>query len=320
MSARRWCPICAAARGASARAVLAYARAAGGAEPEYDRRVVRAACDRAGLPRVGAHRLRHTAATEMLRQGASLAEIGQVLRHREHKTTAIYAKVDRIACVRSRARGRGGAGMTALQEALDDYLRDPPPARLRDPQDGRLLEGFVEFLERAGAERVTTELALVGEATGGRAPALLAPAASVVRGFARYLATIDPASEVPSVDLLPAIAPRIAPYIYSERGDHGADGGRTGGCARRCARRVRDADRAACGHRDAPRRSARARPPRRRSRHGTLHVRAGKQNKQREMPLHKTTIRALRDYARLRDAVSPSPRRRRSSSPAEDDA
>jgi site-specific recombinase XerD len=59
--------------------------------------VVRAACDRAGLPRVGAHRLRHTAATEMLRHGASLVEIGQVLRHREPKTTAIYAKVDRRA-------------------------------------------------------------------------------------------------------------------------------------------------------------------------------------------------------------------------------
>jgi site-specific recombinase XerD len=59
--------------------------------------VVRAACDRAGLARCGAHRLRHTAATEMLRQGASLGEIGQVLRHREQKTTAIYAKVDRTA-------------------------------------------------------------------------------------------------------------------------------------------------------------------------------------------------------------------------------
>ncbi len=59
--------------------------------------VVRAACDRAALPRVGAHRLRHTAATEMLRAGASLAEIGQVLRHREQKTTVIYAKVDRKA-------------------------------------------------------------------------------------------------------------------------------------------------------------------------------------------------------------------------------
>jgi site-specific recombinase XerD len=59
--------------------------------------VVRAACDRAGLPRAGAHRLRHTAATQMLRAGASLPEIGQVLRHREQKTTAIYAKVDRRA-------------------------------------------------------------------------------------------------------------------------------------------------------------------------------------------------------------------------------
>jgi site-specific recombinase XerD len=59
--------------------------------------VVRAACDRAGLPRVGAHRLRHTAATEMLRAGASLTEIGQVLRHQERKTTAIYAKVNRNA-------------------------------------------------------------------------------------------------------------------------------------------------------------------------------------------------------------------------------
>jgi site-specific recombinase XerD len=74
--------------------------------------IVREACTRAGLPRVGAHRLRHTAATEMLRHGASLAEIGQVLRHREQKTTAIYAKVDREA-LRALARPwpsqKGGA-------------------------------------------------------------------------------------------------------------------------------------------------------------------------------------------------------------------
>jgi integrase/recombinase XerD len=59
--------------------------------------IVALACDRAGLARVGAHRLRHTAATEMLRGGASLAEIGDVLRHRRAATTAIYAKVDRAA-------------------------------------------------------------------------------------------------------------------------------------------------------------------------------------------------------------------------------
>jgi site-specific recombinase XerD len=43
------------------------------------------------------HRLRHTAASEMLRRGASLAEIGDVLRHASTQTTAIYAKVDRRA-------------------------------------------------------------------------------------------------------------------------------------------------------------------------------------------------------------------------------
>jgi integrase/recombinase XerD len=52
---------------------------------------------RAGLGPLTAHRLRHTAATSMLRAGAGLAEIGQVLRHRRPLTTAVYAKVDRDA-------------------------------------------------------------------------------------------------------------------------------------------------------------------------------------------------------------------------------
>jgi site-specific recombinase XerD len=56
--------------------------------------IVRAACVRAGLPPVHAHRLRHSAATEMLRAGASLGEVGQVLRHASVFSTAIYAKVD----------------------------------------------------------------------------------------------------------------------------------------------------------------------------------------------------------------------------------
>jgi integrase len=59
--------------------------------------IVRRACGRAGLPLVSAHRLRHTAATEMLRAGGSLTEVGQVLRHRGRDVTSIYAKVDRLA-------------------------------------------------------------------------------------------------------------------------------------------------------------------------------------------------------------------------------
>ncbi len=59
--------------------------------------IVARACQRAGVPRAGAHRLRHSAATAMLRNGASLAEIGQVLRQSRAATTAAYAKVDRAA-------------------------------------------------------------------------------------------------------------------------------------------------------------------------------------------------------------------------------
>ena len=57
--------------------------------------IVADAAQRAGIGRVHAHRLRHTVATELLRTGASLPEIGQLLRHRHTATTAIYAKVDR---------------------------------------------------------------------------------------------------------------------------------------------------------------------------------------------------------------------------------
>lgn len=65
-----------------------------GIHPTTVSTVVRHACVRAGLPVVGAHRLRHAAAAEMLARGAPLAEISQVLRHRDPATTALYAKVD----------------------------------------------------------------------------------------------------------------------------------------------------------------------------------------------------------------------------------
>ncbi len=67
----------------------------GGLSPDGVSRIVHAACRRCGVPLVGAHRLRHTAATETLRAGASLEEIGQLLRQQSTFTTAIYARVDR---------------------------------------------------------------------------------------------------------------------------------------------------------------------------------------------------------------------------------
>jgi integrase/recombinase XerD len=62
-----------------------------------------AAGQRAGAGPVYAHRLRHSAATAMLRAGAPLTEIGQVLRHRRLLSTAIYAKTD-LAALRALAR------------------------------------------------------------------------------------------------------------------------------------------------------------------------------------------------------------------------
>jgi site-specific recombinase XerD len=59
--------------------------------------VVYRACGRAGLARSGGHRLRHALATEMLRRGADLTEIAQVLRQSDLGTTSGYAKVDRAA-------------------------------------------------------------------------------------------------------------------------------------------------------------------------------------------------------------------------------
>jgi len=77
-------------------------------QPAVVGEVVGRACRRAGLPVVGAHRLRHALATEMLRKGASIVDISQVLRHRDLATTAIYAKVD-LARLRDVAQPWPGA-------------------------------------------------------------------------------------------------------------------------------------------------------------------------------------------------------------------
>jgi site-specific recombinase XerD len=74
-----------------------------GLSPVGVTQVVAGAARRAGLGVIYAHRLRHSAATSMLAEGGSLAEIGQVLRHRRPLTTAAYTKVD-IEALRTLAR------------------------------------------------------------------------------------------------------------------------------------------------------------------------------------------------------------------------
>jgi len=198
--------------------------------------------------------------------------------------------------------------MSWLHDALADYLHVRRRLGYEMPQDGRLLEGFVAFLEQAGAERITTELAL----TWARLPAGAHPhrwrqRLGVARGFARYLATLDPASEVPPTDLLAGIRQRLTPHIYTD-----AEIVALMAAARKLRPRLRGARHetligllAVTGMRPGEALALDRHDVD--LRHGTVHVRAGKQHKQREVPLHDTTILALRDYARLRDARFPTP-------------
>jgi len=82
-------------RATSSRSVfLAAAGPPVGMSPNAVVFVSRTASSRAGIAVVGGHRLRHTAGTELLRGGASLREVGDVLRHSDRMTTSIYAKID----------------------------------------------------------------------------------------------------------------------------------------------------------------------------------------------------------------------------------
>jgi len=198
--------------------------------------------------------------------------------------------------------------MSPLRETLADYLRVRRRLGFAMPQDGRLLERFVEFLEQAGAERITTELAL----KWARMPVHAHPhrwrqRLSVVRGFARHLAMIDPASEVPSKDLLPGTRQRLAPHIYTEQEIAAlmAAAGRLRPPLRAARHQTLIGLLAVTGMRPGEALALDRQDIN--LRQGVVHVRAGKQKKQREVPLHPNTIRALRDYARLRDARFPEP-------------
>lgn len=83
-------------RCASREVFLRHRAPVGGLTRMAIRHVASAAIRRAGITGVclGSHTFRHTLATDLLRHGASLDEIGEVLRHKDASTTAIYAKVD----------------------------------------------------------------------------------------------------------------------------------------------------------------------------------------------------------------------------------
>ncbi len=198
--------------------------------------------------------------------------------------------------------------MTGLRTAVADYLAIRRRLGYGLQRAGRLLADFVGYLEDAGASQVTTELALAwATAPKDVHPAWWRQRLGIVRGFACYLQTLDPSTQVPPADLLRAHRPRVTPYLYS---DADVD-------ALMAAARVLT-------------------PPLRAATHetlvgllavtglrvgealgldradvdltgGVLLVRRAKLAKPRELPLHDSTLEALRRYGRLRDQRWPKP-------------
>ena len=104
-----------------------------------------------------------------------------------------------------------------LHSALADYLelRRGPGFSLN--RDAKLLAQFLTYLEEQGSSTVTVAHALTWSSlprTGS--PSWLSFRMSVVRGFATYLRTLDPCTEVPPPGLLPGGPHRAVPYLYSD--------------------------------------------------------------------------------------------------------
>lgn len=191
-----------------------------------------------------------------------------------------------------------------LRQELVDYLalRRALGYRLARPQ--KLLGQFLDHLEQAGQSTVTVATAVGWARSPAGADAnWWSYRLSVVRGFATYLHTLDPAHEVPATDLLPHRTRRASPYLYCDSDIAGLIGATSSlstplrratfatliGLLAVTGMRVGEAIALDRGDLDAAA--------------GLLTVRHGKFDKARLVPLHPTTVAALRDYLRQRDQL-----------------
>jgi integrase/recombinase XerD len=198
--------------------------------------------------------------------------------------------------------------MTSLRQALTDYLQVRRALGYKLDYPGKLLAQFVTYLEGVGADTLTTEHAVAwARLPTGAAPSWVADRLSAVRGFAAYLQTLDPATEVPPTYLLPARGRGATPYLYSE--DEIAALIAAAGSLRYALRaatyqtligllavtgmRVGEAIRLNRGDIDFE--------------HGLLVVHNSKFGKSRELPLHPSTLQGLGAYLRQRDQGRPPP-------------
>jgi integrase/recombinase XerD len=103
----------------------------------------------------------------------------------------------------------------SMQTRVDDYLAMRRSLGFKLHGDGRMLAGFAARLDGAGQASITISAALAWATESQQAAPAHWRRLSVVRGFARYLATLDPACQIPPADLLAAPSRRPPPYIYS---------------------------------------------------------------------------------------------------------
>jgi integrase len=198
--------------------------------------------------------------------------------------------------------------MNGLREALAGYLDLRRSLGFTLERDAKLLEEFLTYLHERHSGTVTVTDALAwATLPPGASPGWLALRMQVVRGFAAYLRTLDPATEVPPVGLLPGGARRAVPYLYSEadiaalfaQADQLRAPLRTATIKTliglMAVTGMRGGEVVALDDEDFD------------TRGGLLLVRHAKLGRHRLLPLHPTTTAALLAYRRLRDQHFPQP-------------
>lgn len=201
--------------------------------------------------------------------------------------------------------------MSGLQTHVDDYLRLRRALGFKLKEDERVLKQLVGYLEAAGAETVSSELAIRwARLPAGVHPNHWATRLRIARGFAAYLQTIDPTTEIPPPDVFPTRRQRATPYLFSQQ-----DICRLLREARQLRHPLRAAsyealfgllavsgmrigEAVALGREDIDLDA------------GLITIRKAKHDRARLVPLHPTATEALRRYASERDRLCPTPRSR----------
>jgi integrase len=108
--------------------------------------------------------------------------------------------------------------MSALAEHAQRYLRARRALGVKLERHGRLLPQLVAYLEAAGASTVTRDLAISwARLPAGAHPRHWAARLSIARGFAAYLQTIDPLTEIPPAGVFAVRYQRPTPYLWTQR-------------------------------------------------------------------------------------------------------